>query len=198
MTEPGVFVLADRAIADVVDQIKDDQWDIKLPDWFQIGTSQDRDQLTLKDIINYHAYDDAWVPDVLAGKTKEDVGAKYDGDLLGADPKANFRAIATKAIQAVQNIDNLDKPVHLSYGDYPARVYLQHITCFRGFRIYELSRLIGISTTMPKALVQGMWDQIEPVAEEWRGMGVFKPAITPPADADLQTKLLNLSGRSAS
>jgi hypothetical protein len=49
--------------------------------------------MTLRRIINYHAYDDAWVPEVLAGKTIAEVGMKWDGDLLGDHPRLNFAGI---------------------------------------------------------------------------------------------------------
>ena len=51
---------------------------------------------TLREIIGYHAYDDAWVPDMLAGRTMAEVGADaFKGDLLGDDPKAAFAASST-------------------------------------------------------------------------------------------------------
>jgi hypothetical protein len=77
VNEKEVFILADEALKSVVDQIGDDQWDTRVPD----DMSARQPGLTLRQIINYHAYDDAWVPDVLAGKTIAEVGAQYDGDL---------------------------------------------------------------------------------------------------------------------
>src|SRR5665213_768751 len=152
MTEAEVYILSDQALVNVVDQITDEQWGMKLPEWFQLGGSQDRSTLDLKAIVNYHAYDDAWVPEVLAGKTAEEVGTKYDGDLLGQDPKASFRAIAEKAIAAAKTAD-LEKIVHLSYGDFAAKEYFKHITSFRGFRAYSIAKLIGASTKLPDDLV---------------------------------------------
>ena len=152
---------------------------------------------TLREVINYHAYDDAWVPDVLAGKTMEQVGHAHDGDLLGADPAARFAAIADAATAAVRAFDDLDMTVHLSYGDYPAREYLKHITYFRGLRAYDLARFIGADTTLPEPLVRGLWREIAPVAEEWRQLGVFGPAVPVAADAPLQDRLLGLVGRRA-
>ena len=99
MREQEVFVMADQALCDVVDRIGDDQWATGLPRWFKANAAQ-RD-LDLRRIINYHAYDDAWVPDVLAGRTMAEVGSRHDGDLLGADPKTAFRAIAERAVEAV-------------------------------------------------------------------------------------------------
>ena len=85
--------------------------------------------------------------------------------------------------------------MHLSYGDFPARVYLKHITSFRGLRVYDIAKFIGANTTLPPDLVQGLWDEIEPHAEDWRKMGVYGPAVEVPEDAPLQDRLLGLTGR---
>ncbi|MCX6363179.1 MAG: TIGR03086 family protein [Actinobacteria bacterium] len=190
MNEKDVFILADEALKNVVDQIRDDQWDSRVPDDMtrKPGT-------TLRQTINYHAYDDAWVPEVLAGKTIAEVGDKYDGDLLGDHPKLNFAAIVETAVLTVRAFDDLDRIVHLSYGDFPAREYLKHITSFRGLRVYDLARFIGADTTLPDDLVQGLWDEIAPDAEAWRQMGVFGPAVAVPESAPLQDRLLGLTGR---
>ena len=190
MNEIDVFILADEALRSVVDQIRDDQWEQRVPDDMtrKPGT-------TLRQTINYHAYDDAWVPDVLAGRTIAEVGDKYDGDLLGDHPKLTFASIVETAVLTVRAFDDLDRIVHLSYGDYPAREYLKHITSFRGLRAYDIARFIGADTTLPDDLVRGLWDEIAPDAEQWRQMGVFGPAITVPETAPLQDRLLGLTGR---
>jgi hypothetical protein len=193
MTEPEVFVLADRALQKVVDKIKDDQWAMELPPTF---LRRGQEKVTLREIINYHAQDDAWVPDILAGKTIEEVGKdKFASDLLADDPKGNFGKYVEAACAAVSAITDLDKIAHLSYGDYSVRDYLLHITYFRGLRVYDIAKVIGISTTMPDDLVQGLWDELSEHAEEWRAMGVFKAQVEVPSDASLQDKLLGLTGR---
>jgi uncharacterized protein (TIGR03086 family) len=193
MSEQDTFILADEALSQVVSQIRDDQWGMKLPAWFQVGRTQD--DPSLRDIINYHAYDDAWVPDVLAGRAIAEVGSTHDGDLLGADPKASFARIVATAVTAVRTLDNPDKTVHLSYGDFPAREYLQHITYFRGLRVHDIAKLIGIDTTMSAELVQALWEMLVPQVEQWRAMRVFGPAVAVPAHAPLQDRLLGLTGR---
>jgi uncharacterized protein (TIGR03086 family) len=192
VNEQEVFVAAEKALRGVVAQIDSDQWARIVPDYWTRTPGS-----TLREVINYHACDDAWVPDVLAGKTIEQVGPAHDGDLLGADPKASFAAIAETATTAVRACDDLDATVHLSYGDYPAREYLKHITYFRGLRAYDLARFIGADTALPDELVRGLWSEIAPVAEEWRELGVFGPAVPVAADASLQDRLLGLVGRRA-
>jgi uncharacterized protein (TIGR03086 family) len=195
MTEPEVFTLADNALNGVVQQIKDDQWEMKMPKEF---LRKGMTEITLREIINYHAYDDIWVPETLAGKTIEEVGKKHDGDLLGQDPKASFAAIVQKAVAAAQAVADLDKMVHLTYGDYPTREYFWHITMFRGTRAYDIAKLIGVESPLTDELAQGLYDQIAPHAEEWRKMGLFQAPVEVGADASIQDKLLGITGRQPS
>ena len=61
MTEQEVFVLADRTPNDVVAMIADDQWDMRMPASFaRRGAGEPP---TLREIVNYHAYDDSLVAD---------------------------------------------------------------------------------------------------------------------------------------
>ncbi len=192
MNEIDVFILAEDALVKVVSQIKDEQWQMEMPQSF---SRKGMKPVTLREIINYHAYDDAWVPDILSGKTMEEAGKDtFDGDLLGDNPIQHFKDIADKACEAAKVAD-LNRPTHLSYGIYPSKEYLKHITSFRGFRAYDIAKAIGVDPTLDPALVQGMWDEFLPEAEEWRKMGVFGPKVEVPDDAPLQDKLLALTGR---
>ena len=194
MDERGVFVLADRALLGIVEQIGDSQWEMLVPDWFPRGGS--KGDVTLSEIVNYHAYDDSWVPHMLAGTSMDEAGkAQFDGDLLGDDPKGSFAGIVDAACAAALALDDLDRVVHTSFGDYPAREYLGQVTSFRGLRAHDIARLIGVDTRLADDLVQGLWDEIAPHAEEWRAIGVYGPAIEVSEDAELQDRLLGLTGR---
>jgi uncharacterized protein (TIGR03086 family) len=194
MLEPEVFVLADTAINDVVAQIKDEQWAMEIPPDF-VRRQTDRTP-TLREIVSYHAYDDAWVPDMLAGRTMEEAGRdKFQGDLLGDHPKENFAAIVEKAVAAARDLDDLERTVHCSFGDFTAREYLWQANNFRALRAHDIAKVIGVEAELPDELVQGVWDEISPHAEEWRAIGVFGPAVPVSADAPLLDRLLGLTGR---
>ena len=147
--------------------------------------------------MNYHAYDDAWVPETVAGKTIAEVGSKYDGDLLGDNPKRNWHSIVAKAVSAVEalTIVDMDKTTHLSYGDFPVKDYLWHITLFRTFRTVDIARFLHVDDSLPEDLVKGMWELLEPQATMLRNMGVFGPEVEVSKDAPLYERLLGLSGR---
>lgn len=194
--EPEVFVMAEDALKKVVDQIGDDQWEMVMPPDFP--TSLGDQSVTLREIINYHAYDDAWVPDMLAGRTMEEAGKdKFDGDLLGNDPKANFAAIVSTACAAAAAMSDadLERTVHCSFGDFTAQAYFWQINSFRALRAHDIAKAIGVDATLPEELVQGVWEEVSPRAEEWRKIGVFGPAVKVPRDAPLQDRLLALTGR---
>jgi hypothetical protein len=197
-TEPEVFALADHALNDVVQQIGDDQWQLAIPEWIKLGRVS-RDGLTLRALLNYHAYDDAWVPAMVAGQTMDDVGdGKWkDEDLLGEDPKKNFAAIVETAVSAALAVTpgQLMQTAHLSFGDFSVQEYFWQISQFRAFRAYEFGVLIGVDPTLPEDLVAGLWEQLQPNVEHWRAIGVYGPAVPLPADAPLHDKLLGITGR---
>lgn len=194
MTEPEVFVLADRALNGVIGQIGENQWEMSMPPNF--ATRMSDHVPMLREIVSYHAYDDAWVPDMLAGRTMEEVGKeRFSGGLLGDDPKAAFAAIVDRACAAARSLDDLDRTVHCTFGDFPAREYLWQINSFRGLRAHDIARVIGVEPDLPDELVGGLWDEISPHADEWRSFGVFPPAVPVPDDAPLLERLLGITGR---
>jgi len=194
MQENEVFILADRALEGVVRRIREDQWSMVMPESFLTRVSDRRP--TLREIVNYHAYDDAWVPDMLAGRTMQEVGNDaFKGDLLGADPKGNFSALVDNACAAAQALTDLNRTVHCSFGDFTAREYFWQINNFRALRAHDIARVLGIDPQLPPELVQGVWEEISPHAEEWRKIGVFPAAIAVPDDAPLLHRLLGLTGR---
>lgn len=190
MDERDLFVMSEEALADVIDQIRPDQWDLRKPEWFATGGQGDA---TLREIVSYHAYDTAWVPDVLAGKTMAEVGDRFEH--VKTDRDVDYRRLSEAAIAAVRALDDLDRLVHLSYGEFPASEYLKHTTSFRGFRAFDIARWVGADTRLPPQLVQGMWETLVPDMEAWRAIGVYGPAVSVPDDAPLQDRLLGLSGR---
>jgi uncharacterized protein (TIGR03086 family) len=186
-----LFVLSEHSLTRVFEGIPDDQWNLPVPKSIQ------KDEVTLQKLMNYHAYDDAWVPETLAGKTIAEVGTQYDGDLLGDTPKRNWDSIVAKAVSAVEalTIVDMDKTTHLSYGDFPVKDYLWHITLFRTFRTVDIARFLQVDDSLPEDLVRGMWELLEPQATMLREVGVFGSEVEVSKDAPLYERLLGLSGR---
>jgi uncharacterized protein (TIGR03086 family) len=189
MTIQELFITSNQELRKVINQITDGQWELDMPP----GSS--RIPMKLRATVQYHTYDDAWVPDVLDGKTAQDVGEIYEPLRDSEDVIAKYNEYNQRAIDSVQNFTDLERLVHLSYGDFPAKEYLQHIISFRAFRCYDIAQLIGVSTAMDPSFVQALLEEFSPVIEGYRQMGVFPPALPVAEDADPQTKLLAMVGR---
>ena len=194
MDDRELFVLADRALDAVVQDVRDDQWSLRMPPDFQ--TTVAGEPPTLRQVVGYHAYDEAWVPLTLSGTPLDaSDGPSLQDDLLDDDPRGAFAALVERACAAVLGADDLERPVHLSYGTFPAREYLQHVTTFRALRAHDLPVVLGVEPALPDRLVEGMWAMVSPQAEAWRAMGVFGPAVPVPDDAPLLDRLLGVTGR---
>jgi uncharacterized protein (TIGR03086 family) len=189
MKQRELFLQADAALRSVIDRIPLDQLDRPTP-----ATWSTKPDSTLRDVLAEHARDEAWVPDVLLGRTIEDAAATYDGDLLGDEPIDRYDRINDLATAAMQEDLDPDKTVHLSYGDYPISEYLEHISTYRAFQAWLIARHIGLDYSLPEPLVDLLWELIGPHIEAYRAMGVFPPEIPAPAGADRETQLLCRTG----
>lgn len=177
--------MSDAALRDVIDMIDHDQLSLAAPaEWSR------KPNPTLRDILGYHAFDEAWVPDILADRTAEEVGSRYDGDLLGDDPIASYDEINDRATEAVSRDLDYDRIVHLSYGNYPLGEFLVHTSTYRAFQAWSIAHFLGLDFALPDPLVDGLWEILGPHVEEYRAMGVFPPEVRVPDDSDSQTRLL--------
>lgn len=185
MKQKELFLQSDAALRSVIDRITPEQLSRPAPtEWSRTPDP------TLLDILAAHARDEAWVPDVLLGRTIEDAGGTYDGDLLGDDPIARYDRINDLATAAVNEDLDPAKIVHLSYGDYPLGVYLEHTSTYRAFQAWSIARHLGWDYSLPEPLVELLWEVIGPQIDDFRAMGVFGPEAPVPAGADRETQLL--------
>jgi uncharacterized protein (TIGR03086 family) len=130
----------------------------------------------------------------LAGQTIAEVGDRFEGDILGADPQAAWKEAAAGALAAASP-DVCDRTVHLSFGDVPGTEYLGQLTADHVIHAWDLARATDGDERLDPELVEFVHGFMAPQADQWRAAGVFGPAVDVSADADLQTQLLALTGR---
>ena len=189
MKQRDVFLLSDEALRSVVDRLTPAHLELAAPqDWSFTPNP------TIRDILAAHVKDEAWVPDVLSGRTIEEVGDRYLGDVLGDDPIAAYDSANDLATAAVNGPLDPDAIVHLSYGDFPLSQYLEHVSIYRAFQAWSLAKHLGIEFRMSDALLDGLEDIVLPQLDDLRSFGVFPPEIEVPADSDRETKLLGRTG----
>jgi hypothetical protein len=192
--EAEVFVLADRTVVRVFQQIRPEQWDTMLAPLFDMPGA---DQPTpLRQAVNHHAYDDSWVPDMLAGRTMDEVGRdKFDGDLLGDDPGGNLARISAAASEAASKVTDREAIVHCSYGDVPTWDYFWQLNVARTIAAHDVAAHIGIDCPISEELARGMWEGTAPSAEMWRSFGIFRAPVPVGDDAPWRDRFLAMTGR---
>jgi hypothetical protein len=190
MKQRDLFLMADAALREVIDMLDLDQLTLAAPaEWSR------EPEPTVRDILAAHAYDEAWIPDLLAGKTIEEVGDRWSGDLLGDDPIERYDELNDAATEAMVS-EHLDphQLVHFSYGDFPLAEGLIHVSMYRAFQAWSIAHLVGLEYQLPEALVDLLWDELIPRLDEFRALGVFPPEVAVLDAADKETRLLGKTG----
>ncbi|MGE3255681.1 hypothetical protein [Pseudonocardia sp.] len=190
--EARVFLLADAAAVGVFTRITD--WTVVLPPVFDMpGADRPR---PLRQAVDHLAYDDAWVPAMLAGATMDDVGrTRFDGDLLGEDRAAGLVRIGEAARAAAATVTDPDAVVHCSFGDCTTADYLWQLNIARTLSAYDVATLIGAPCPLGEDLARGMFAGTAPTARTWREFGIYRtPAAVPPG-APWRDRYLALTGR---
>jgi hypothetical protein len=185
MQTDQLFLASDAALRSVIDRIAPDDLDKPAPaEW-----SRTPDPI-IRDVLRAHAYDEAWIPLVLAGASIADGDDLRDRDLLGDDPIAAYDALNDTATAVVHKGVAPGAIFRFQYGDYPAEEGFVHLAVYRAFQAWLIAKHLSIPFHLSPEIIAGMNERVVPHAEEWRGFGVFPPAIDPPVDADDETRLL--------
>lgn len=150
----------------------------------------------LRELINHMVYELLWMPDLLYGKTIAEVGGKYDGNVLGDDLQASWKAASAAAQTAVDSAD-LETIVHLSYADVPAEQYIKEMAMDMCIHGWDIAQSTNCNLLIDGRLAQAIYDFTEPIKDKLVASGDFGSAIDVPDNANIQTKLLAISGRQA-
>lgn len=176
-----------RALAqatEVVEIIGPDDYDQPTPD-----TEWD-----IRALVGHMLCELSWVADIVRGMTIEEVGNRYDGDLIGDDLAQSWTDAAQAALKAVEG-GNLQSKAHLSYGDVSVRDYLSEAASDQLIHAWDLGTAIGVPVKFDAAVAQAVYKITLPKREGMRASGLFAKPKEVSDEADVQTKLLALYGR---
>jgi uncharacterized protein (TIGR03086 family) len=151
----------------------------------------------VRTLVNHLVAEQRWVPHLLAGARLEDVGDRYDGDLLGEDPRAAWRESSRAARSAFERPGALDATVHTSMGELPTEEYLRQMTLDLAIHAWDLTPHTGLDDRLDPELVEELYRIWEPRRELLASSGVFDGPVAVPEEADLQRRLLGVLGRDA-
>ena len=148
---------------------------------------------TVRELVTHLVREHLWVPALLAGETIEQVGDRFDGDVLGDDPAAAWHAAIEASLSAWSAVDP-DREVDLSSGPTAAREYAEQMLTDLVVHAWDLARGLGIRPTLPPAAVDATLAIVGPMVSP-RGMpGIFEPPVST-GSSDRVDQLVALTGR---
>ncbi|MCX4750827.1 TIGR03086 family metal-binding protein [Kitasatospora sp. NBC_01287] len=150
---------------------------------------------SVRDLVNHVAAEQLWAPELLLGATPAEVGDRFEGDVLGADPAAGWARAAAGARAAFAVPDALALTVHLSYGDRSALDYCTQLTIDLVVHTWDLARATGQDSHLAPELVEFGLHEVAPYADRLAATERFAAPVPTAPNADPQTRLLGLVGR---
>lgn len=183
-----VYTLYHRAVeffADRVNGVREDQWDDPTPcsTW------------PVRELVNHVTSENLWTVPLMAGATIEEVGDRFEGDVVGEDPIASALAAAGAAITSVAAQLPKAGTVHLSFGETPAEEYAMQLATDNLIHGWDLAVATGGDHRLDPHLVHAVSDWFDDREELYRGGGAI--SARRPLSGDAQHDLLARFGRDA-
>ena len=146
-------------------------------------------------LVNHVCGEGLWAVPLFEGATLEEVGDRFDGDVLADDPKAAALQAARAADAVAAQRLQPGVRVHLSYGEEDAGEYAMQLAADHLVHGWDLAAATGQERSMDPELVAAVAGWFADREEMYRSGG----AVGPRADAagDPQAELLAAFGRRA-
>jgi uncharacterized protein (TIGR03086 family) len=147
--DASLVALHSQAVAEwleVVRAVPDDAWDRPTPcsDW------------DVRALVNHVVGEQLWVPPLMEGATIEQVGDRFDGDLLERGAVTAAELAAKGATAAFEAPGALDRTVALSFGDTAAAEYGWQLTADHLVHTWDLAAAIGAELAVGDPLVRAV------------------------------------------
>jgi len=171
--------------ADRVKAVGPEQWNDPTPcsEW------------SVRDLVNHVVGEDLWTGPLMRGSTIEEVGDRFDGDLLGDQPAETALNAAEEATAAVAETLPTQGTVQLSFGETPMDEYVNQLAADHLIHGWDLAAATGGDTQLDPELVAEVAAWFVEREEMYRSGGAI--AERTDSSGDPQSDLLAAFGRSA-
>jgi uncharacterized protein (TIGR03086 family) len=152
----------------------------------------------VRTLVHHLLYEQRWVPPMFEGLTIEQVGDRFEGDLMGDDASAWPGLLASSIEEAhavVAQPGALGRTVHLSFGDATGREYVLQLTADLSIHAWDLARATGQADALDPGAVALLLPWTEANTNLLAESGMFAPPIDADPGAPNDVRLLGLLGR---
>jgi len=167
----------------IVDGLDASQW----------GRATPCTEWTVRDLVNHVVGEELWTVPLVQGATIDEVGDRFDGDVLGDEPVVRAREAAGQAVAAVSERVPSGGTVHLSYGEEQLGEYVHQLAADHLVHAWDLAVATGADPTLDAELVDAVAGWYADREELYRSAGAVGERAT--AGPDPQSQLIAAFGR---
>jgi uncharacterized protein (TIGR03086 family) len=122
-------------------------------------------------------------------------GARRPAVMVGEDPVATWRSARVAAVATLTE-ETLARPTSIvGIGEVPLAAVVTLLITDQVAHTWDIGHALGMDVRLDPVLVEVAFDWAQ--ANMVRQPGFFGPELTPPTDADAQTRMLAFLGRAA-
>jgi uncharacterized protein (TIGR03086 family) len=152
----------------------------------------------VRTLVHHLLYEQRWVQPLFDGLTVDQIGDRFEGDLMGDDASSWPGMLAGSIEEAhavIAQPGALNRTVHLSYGDTAAEEYVTQLTADLAVHGWDLARATGQDNTIDPEAVALLLPWAQANVELLTGSGMFGSPVEGGPDSPDQDRLLGLLGR---
>jgi uncharacterized protein (TIGR03086 family) len=187
MDSLDVLARARAGFAATLNEVAPGQWDAPsgVGDW------------TVRQLADHVIGGDRMSTVILGGGTRSEGLAQFARSAADVDPVEAFAGASGDMAAAFAEPGALDRTVAHPAMEMPGRQLLGFRIGEYGLHGWDVARAIGADDAIDPDVVQSLWELMEPLAPFLAATGMFGegPSGSVPADAPMQLRVLDLSGR---
>jgi uncharacterized protein (TIGR03086 family) len=146
-------------------------------------------------LLNHLVSEDLWTVPLMEGATIDEVGDRFEGDLLGDDPVGTARAAGEVAVTATASGIVAGRTVHLSFGDVSAEEYAYQLAADHIIHGWDLAAATGGDTSMDPDMVAALAEWFAANEDAYRQAGAIADRPAGGDAGDAWADLLRAFGR---
>jgi uncharacterized protein (TIGR03086 family) len=139
------------------------------------GRSTPCEDWDVRFLVNHVVGEELWARPITEGRTVDEVGDQFDGDVLGDDPARAARSAAREAVDAVDEMLPQDGIVHLSFGDFPIAEYVWQLSADHLVHGWDLAAATAQDRTLDPELVEAVASWFAEREGLYRSVGAVGP-----------------------
>lgn len=149
---------------------------------------------SVRDVLNHLTSEHLWAPRLLAGDTIADVGDAYEGDVLGADPRASWKAAVARSMLAWAQASDEGRELQMSFGPCTVGEYAQQMLVDLVVHGWDVARGAGVVFDPPADAVEEALHYAASMADPDGVPGLFAAPVETSSEDRLDV-LVALLGR---